>query len=74
MDWCCVIFFSSYHAPLSTIPLCESIIFDEKILLKRNSFDCKTLHKIHEVTHNITHKVTHERVCRRIGLRFSRVV
>ena len=30
MDWCCVIFLSSYHAPLSTIPLCESIISDEK--------------------------------------------
>ena len=69
-----VIFFSSNHASLSTIPLRESIIADEKILLKRNSFDCKTLHKTHEVTRNITHKVTHARVCRRTGLRFSRVV
>ena len=45
----------------------------KKILL-RNSFDCKTLHKIHEVTYNITHKLTHVHICRRIGLWFSRVV
>ena len=57
----------SFSSPLTMplyllfLPVNQSSLM-KRILLKRNSFDCKTLHKTHEVTYSITHKVTQARL------------